>query len=141
MKRLHLILAAAVVGWVGWLGTASGADAPEEPVRWGLDETAVSRLEALHAQAEDLIVSQRFRDALEVYQEILFLEPDDEVAYVNSGRIHLILGNFDQAGRAYENALDINPANEEALAGLERIADPDGRRADPSLPEDSFPPY
>jgi tetratricopeptide (TPR) repeat protein len=85
----------------------------------------LAELEKLHAKAEELVIENKFKQALEVYSEILLLEPDDETAYANSGHVQMILGNFDEAQECFWNALDINPDNLTALEGLKQIEDPD----------------
>ncbi len=79
----------------------------------------------LHEKAEHLIVENKFREAVEVYSEILLIEPDDEAAYTNLGHAYMILGDFGRAKDAFQNALHINPKNQGALLGLQKIVDPD----------------
>jgi Flp pilus assembly protein TadD len=90
-------------------------------------EEKVRQLEALHRQAEKKIVENDFRGAIRLYQEALFLEPDDEAAYTNTAQAYMILGDFPRARDAFYRALEINPQNEVALEGLNRITDPDPR--------------
>ena len=85
----------------------------------------ITQIEKLHQKAEDFIMQNKFRQAINVYSEILLLEPDDEVAYTNTGHIYMILGDYSRAKNAFENALHINPDNETARMGLQKIADPD----------------
>ena len=86
----------------------------------------LSQLWQLHRKADGLIAENDFRSAIRCYLDILLLEPDDEAAYVNMGSCYQILGDFDRAKDAYQNALSINPDNEDAKRGLEKIRDPDG---------------
>ncbi len=90
------------------------------------DAKTVVSIRRLHRKAERLINKHSLREALSVYLEILFLEPDDELAYTQTGKVQMILGNFDKAEEAFQNALHINPENEMALQGLQKIHDPDG---------------
>lgn len=82
-------------------------------------------LNQLHEEAERLIVENKFREAINIYSEILLTEPDDEVAYTNTGHAYMVLGDFGRAKDAFQNALHINPENQTALLGLQKIADPD----------------
>ena len=85
----------------------------------------VEQLVRLHKRAEILIEQNRFREAIDVYSEIILVEPDDEAAYTNLGHAYMILGDFERAKDAFQNALHINPDNETALLGLQKISDPD----------------
>ncbi|MBI4352705.1 MAG: tetratricopeptide repeat protein [Candidatus Omnitrophica bacterium] len=85
------------------------------------DSPHTQELETLHAEAERLVSVNRFREALRVYETIILAEPDDETAYANMGRIYLLTGQRERAKDAFLNALDINPENETALLGLEKI--------------------
>ena len=85
----------------------------------------INEIRSLHRGAEDLLEAEHYRQAIEVYTEILLLEPDDETAYANMGRAYMILGQYDRAENAFLNALHINPENELALAGIRKLRDPD----------------
>lgn len=71
------------------------------------------------------MAENKFRQAVNVYTEIILLEPDDESAYANLGRAYMILGDRDRAKDAFRNALEINPDNPMSLVGLKRLTDPD----------------
>ena len=83
------------------------------------------RLTRLHEEAEVLVAEDRYREAVDVYLEIILVEPDDEAAYANLGHAYMILGDFARAKDAFQNALHINSQNEIALLGLQKISDPD----------------
>ncbi|GEM_PF-1555525 len=85
----------------------------------------MEQLARLHEKAEVLIEENKFREAVDVYSEIILVEPDDEAAYTNLGHAYMILGDFQRAKDAFQNALHINPENEIALLGLQKISDPD----------------
>lgn len=86
----------------------------------------VAELEAMHQQAMDSLLKNDFQAAIRVYSDILLLEPDDETAYTGLGQIYMIQGHFEKAHEVFESALQINPYNEVALLGIQRIMDPDG---------------
>lgn len=111
--------------------------AEEEPSKTFIHSNPenVSRIEVLHEKAESLILENKFREALRVYSDILLIEPDDETAYSNTGHIYMILGDFPRAKEAFQNTLHINPENEVALTGLQKIADPDFPLGIPPSPE------
>lgn len=86
----------------------------------------VAKLEALHRQATDLLLKNDFEGSIRVYSDILLLEPDDETAYTALGQIHLVLGQYKKSYEAFQNALHINPDNQVAAVGIQKIMDPDG---------------
>jgi tetratricopeptide (TPR) repeat protein len=90
------------------------------------DEAKIEELSELHAQADQFLAEDKCFEALVIYQNILLIEADDEVAYTNSGYCHMLTGNFTKAKESFENALHINPENEVAQMGLRKIKDPDG---------------
>lgn len=99
-------------------------------------EESIDRIEALHQRAEELILQNDFGGAIGVLDEILLLEPDDEVAYSQMGHCYMILGYFERAEQAFQNALHINPENETALLGIQKIRDPDGVLTQQEIPLD-----
>ncbi len=109
------------------MSLACGAFAQDSAAEEALtpDDGTVYELSLLHRQAEGLVIENKFREALRVYQDILFIEPDDEVAYANSGRIYLILGDVEKAENAFTNALDININNETAIIGMMTLREPE----------------
>ena len=85
----------------------------------------MAQIEDMHRAAEKEIAANHFREAIRLYDDIILLEPDDDVAYANMGNTYLILGYDNKAKDAFHQALDINPDNEDASIGLRKIADPD----------------
>lgn len=85
----------------------------------------LDKIENLHQHAEKLIQQKDFRAAIDVYSEILLIEPDDDDAYANMGQAYMVVGDFQRAKNSFRNALDINPGNQAAMLCLKRIADPD----------------
>lgn len=81
----------------------------------------------LHDQAEEAIILRDFRRALVLYQDALLAHPDDAWAYLQMGRVYMILGQDRRAEIAFANALHIEPDNSTAIAALRRIKDPDGQ--------------
>ena len=86
----------------------------------------ISDLEQMHQAASDLLIQNDFEGALRAYSDIILFEPDDETAYTGMGQIYLIKGQSKKAHEAFQNALQIDPRNEVALAGIQKIMDPDG---------------
>ncbi|MGH7197554.1 MAG: tetratricopeptide repeat protein [Candidatus Omnitrophota bacterium] len=85
----------------------------------------IAQIRSLHFGAEDLMEAEHYRQAIELYAEIILLEPDDETAYANMGRAYMMLGQYARAEIAFLNALHINPDNALAHLGIQKLRDPD----------------
>jgi tetratricopeptide (TPR) repeat protein len=102
------------------------------------DEEHIARLTELHAQADRYLEKDKCNEALVIYDEIILEEPDDEVAYTNSGYCYMLLGKFEKAEDAFKNAMMINPDNKVAEMGIRKIHDPDGDwKVSDAEPDDS----
>ena len=88
----------------------------------------LAQLEEMHDRAANFLMANDFDSAQRAYTDILLMEPDDETSYVNLGGIYLIRGEMNKARDSFENALNIDPYNEVAIAGIKKIMDPDGNR-------------
>lgn len=86
----------------------------------------VVELELLHQKATELILKNDFEGAIRTYSDILLMEPDDETAYTALGQVYLVLGQYRKAHEAFQNALHIDPYNQVAAIGIQKIMDPDG---------------
>ena len=119
-NRLVLLIAAwALPG----LECRVWAETPQNFINTSPEKMA--QLTRLHEEAEVLVAEDKYREVVDVYLEIILVEPDDEAAYANLGHAYMILGDFARAKDAFKNALHINPENEIALLGLQKISDPD----------------
>jgi tetratricopeptide (TPR) repeat protein len=58
------------------------------------------------------------KKAIEQYQKIAELQPDDIDSLLTLGRLQKVAQNSVEAEKAYKKILDIEPANEDALTGL-----------------------
>lgn len=88
----------------------------------------IEELDRLHEEARRFEEETRVDEAINTYEEIILIEPDDDAAYANLGRLYMATGNYERAENAFLNALHINDANELALTGLTKIHDPDNKR-------------
>ena len=122
MNRLALLLS-----FVIWLAPISAvkADTPPTNSFTKLGKHRMHKIEWLHRKADRLVIDARFRQAIRVYQEIIFLEPDDKWAYERMGSTYMILGDYPRAKNAFQSALAIDPGDEDAMRGLRKITDPD----------------
>jgi len=94
------------------------------------DPDEIYQIDQLYEKASELVKKKDYRGATHLYQEIIFIEPDDEAAYTNLGHAYMVLGDTAKAKDAFLNALDINPENEVAKLGIRKIVDPDSQWTD-----------
>ena len=120
-KKQFLFLLASLLG----LTTPALGSPMVSPDIRTVSDSKIQQLEKLHQTAEGYILKNEFGLAIQTYNDILLNEPDDETAYTGLGQCYLVLGDLPRAKNAYLNALHINPDNETALLGIEKIQDPD----------------
>ena len=76
------------------------------------DTGVLDRLAALH------FGQQRYREALDLYQTLVELEPGSAATHANIGDVFRKMGDTDAAAEAYARVLDLQPGNTEALDRL-----------------------
>lgn len=67
------------------------------------------------------INEEMLKKAIEQYAKIAEKSPKDGTAWLMLGRLYKVAQNSPEAEKAYKNALEINPDNEEALTGLAMV--------------------
>lgn len=72
----------------------------------------------LFGQAQELTSEGRFRDAAEIYDKIVRLDPGSFEAFNNLGVIESHLGDYRKAALAYERALALRPGSFPVLMNL-----------------------
>lgn len=65
----------------------------------------------MHERALKYVTEGRFRDAVQLYEEIVMKEPEDDEAYLIMGHTYLLMGQYQKSERAFQNAVHIDPAN------------------------------
>lgn len=82
--------------------------------RWKRDSSpeAVYRM---HERALKFVSEKKFKEALEIYQEIVLQDPDDDQAYIIMGHSYLLTGQYQKAESAFHNAVSIDPKNIEEI--------------------------
>lgn len=75
----------------------------------------------LSLRAGDYVGSYLFKDAIRIYERLLFLNPDDNGAWNWLGYSYLQTGNTDKAIKTYKKAIKIDPDNVMALYDLGTI--------------------
>jgi len=70
---------------------------------------------------QNRIDENMLRRAIEEYQKVVALAPQDTDSLVMLGRLEKIAQNSNEAEKAYKRVLAIDPENEEALAGLAMV--------------------
>lgn len=76
---------------------------------------------ALRGRAETLIMLDREPEAIEIYDQLIALQPDNAGHYANRGIAHDRLGHFEQALADYVTALALNPEVGEGPGWLTRF--------------------
>ena len=76
---------------------------------------------ALRGRAETLIMLDREPEAIEIYDQLIALQPDNAGHYANRGIAHDRLGHFEQALADYFTALALNPEVGEGPGWLTRF--------------------
>ena len=74
-------------------------------------------VEELHDTAYQFMKSENFSDAIDIYSEILELQPNDEQALLNRAIAYTQVERFDNALRDIDSFLILNPNNKKALNG------------------------
>ncbi len=65
----------------------------------------------MHERALEVAGKNNFKEALELYEEIVLKNPDDDQAYLIMGHLYLMSGNYEKSESAFQNAVHIDPAN------------------------------
>ena len=85
---------------------------------------------SLVEQADSAYVQEKYKLAVELYQQAIQQDGVSSNLYYNLGNAYYRTGNVAQSILAYERALRLNPANEDARSNLEfvnsRIVDKKG---------------
>jgi len=77
--------------------------------------------DAWNSAGTALLLLQRFNEAVDAFNQVLRLRARDAGSWYNLGLAHEMQGNLDTAGRAYRQALNLEPDLTAAAAALERI--------------------
>ncbi len=76
-------------------------------------ETAIlidpKSVEALHAKADYLQDQNKLQEAIEIYKQIVVIDPQYEEAHFNAGLLYLDLDSIPQAYRQFDLAVKVNP--------------------------------
>ncbi len=65
----------------------------------------------MHERALNLVTEGQFKEAVQLYEEIVLRNPDDDEAYLIMGHTYLLMGLHKKAERAFNNAVHIDEAN------------------------------
>ncbi len=65
----------------------------------------------MHSNALDYVSQKKYPEALDIYNEIIMLDPEDDQAYIIMGHIHMMMNDFEKAQAAFKNAVHIDPDN------------------------------
>ena len=82
--------------------------APKTP---SLPAPVVETADQMHERALRLVAEQKLDKAVKLYEELVLSNPDDDQAYVIMGHCYILMGRYDKAEQAFQNAVHIDPAN------------------------------
>ena len=57
----------------------------------------------------------RFREAIRLYEQVIEMEPNNDIAHTGKGNCLIGRGRFDESIKCFDAALNINPENANAL--------------------------
>jgi len=69
------------------------------------------RIIQMHEKGLQLVADQRYPEAAKIYEEIAIKSPDDDEAYLIMGHIYLLMGRYEKAETAFQNAVHIDGDN------------------------------
>lgn len=78
-------------------------------------------LKQLEEQAVDAAINYKWDKAIEINNELIRIDPENLGAYLRLGYIYLQSRKLNDAKKAYQKALNIQPASQIAKENLERI--------------------
>ncbi len=81
-------------------------------------EDLTKKIYQMHEKALQNVGSQNFEEAEKIYNEIVFLSPDDDEAYLLLGHVCLTAGHYEKAADAFHNAIHIDPQNAREIPRL-----------------------
>ncbi len=88
---------------------------PKKDAKYAL---LLNNLAYLHKSKNEIEEAQKFAtQALEIYQEIVKLNPKDD-AYINMGKSYNYKGEYDKALEYFQKAIELNPKNDDAYSGM-----------------------
>jgi cytochrome c-type biogenesis protein CcmH/NrfG len=65
----------------------------------------------MHSNALDYVAQKKYPEALQIYSEIILLDPEDDQAYIIMGHIYMMMNEFEKAQASFKNAAHIDPDN------------------------------
>ena len=108
-----VVILLALIAFVVYVNVVIG---PTIQQQLGPTPTVTRSPESYLTEAEALFEEGRLSQALQVYEEVILLTPDDPGVYVSLARVQLFAGLYQEALTNTENALLLNPNNSMAHA-------------------------
>ena len=126
LKFSAILMGLVFLGWMVWGGllkeNVPGEKAYEAANRYfedGLYQKALEQydaalqedpqlLPAMRGQARSLMQMGRNEEALAIFNEVIYREPDFPVNYANRGILHDRMGNYQQAIADYEKSIELD---------------------------------
>ena len=126
LKSAALLLGAIFLGWMIWEGllkeSVPGEKAYEAGNRYFEDAQYQQALQqydaalqedpqllpAMRGQARSLMQMGRNEEALAIFNEVIYRQPDFAISYANRGILHDRMGNYQQAIADYEKSIQLD---------------------------------
>ncbi|MCP4977335.1 MAG: tetratricopeptide repeat protein [Maribacter sp.] len=83
--------------------------------------STASRLDLLAKLGEAYCHQDKFKEAEEIFKNILKLKPDNPIVLNNLGFVYSRQDNIEKASLCFQKALELDPDNEDAIANLKQI--------------------
>lgn len=90
-------------------------------------------LDAIDGYADLLLKKNKTRNASELVQKGILLNPKDTSMHIKMGKVYSTQSDFENAESEYKSALDIEPKNSKALSGLAESQENLGKLEDAEL--------
>lgn len=110
VPNTHIVLAIAYAkkGMVDEAVAAAKKAAEIDPAQFGKMEMAV-HMEALGTQASEALGKQNFDAAIAKYKELMAVAPDEPTVYYNMALAYGHKGDYDNAIKTIDKAIELNP--------------------------------
>lgn len=74
-----------------------------------------SNYQALKEKARIMLIMQQWKDAIKLYEELIYIYTPEEEFYNNVAIAYIKTGNYEEAVNQFSNTIELNPSNIDAL--------------------------
>ncbi len=101
-----------------------------ETLKQALEISAGANPDLKRALAQNLMLAERYEEALKVYEELVAEEPKDVQSFLRLSQIHRQQGRFEQARAAANKASELDPENLEVRYNEVGLLESEGKPAE-----------